>query len=170
MLPKRVVVAFACLSFVSGAQAESLPELEALRAKNKESRAAAIAKLEGQYLAALVKKFEILVKNGKKEETVPVHDEIIRMKEKKSGGEEEPKDTLRILSAAYGSNAKAHDVTPVIRSMVKDGKLNYIVDSKTLGNPDKGRTKWLRLSYQVGDGPIKAISVRTETHIILPPK
>jgi hypothetical protein len=58
---------------------------------------------------------------------------------------------LNILSATYGSGNRTRDVTRVLQSMIRNGRLNTMVNNTTMGtDPAPGAPKTLRVTYSVG--------------------
>jgi len=59
---------------------------------------------------------------------------------------------LRILTATYGTNDRSVDVRQLLESRVQDDRLNLQVNNSTMGgDPNRGKSKTLRIEYQWAD-------------------
>ena len=81
----------------------------------------------------------------------------------------------KIVSAKWGTKKKlflgsAADVSDKINKQIKNGAISYWIDYKTLGDPEPGRTKYLRVKYQLeGEEQVRRLETRQEAFLILPP-
>jgi hypothetical protein len=56
---------------------------------------------------------------------------------------------VKIHWATYGRDDEGIDVTPRLRSLVRDGRLSLTVSPKLFGDPVPGKTKTLRFEYEL---------------------
>ena len=86
------------------------------------------------------------------------------------GGIVEGSTGLRIVHAAYNElgATKSSDVTQRLQSMVKNNRLQVVVNSKTMGaDPAPGKPKQLIVRYQLGDR-VYTEAVKDNSELILP--
>jgi len=81
----------------------------------------------------------------------------------------------KIVSAKWGTRKRllfgsAADVSDKLKKQIKRGAISYWIDYKTLGDPEPGRTKYLRVTYQLeGENRVRRIETRQESFLVLPP-
>ncbi len=62
-----------------------------------------------------------------------------------------PKGNLKILNARYGAEGKWVDVTEILNSKIKDGRLSVMASNDLAGDPIFQTEKELKIEYLVGD-------------------
>lgn len=76
---------------------------------------------------------------------------------------------IKITKATYGAGSKMVDVRAGVSSNIKDGELNLVVSSDSLGvdDPAPGQTKQLTVSYTVNNGDVNVKSAYDNEAVII---
>ena len=76
-------------------------------------------------------------------------------------------DAWQLVSADYGWGNHRTDVTDTVRSMVRDGTLNFRVNGDSLSAQRRGKNRVLRLSVKDSNGNAKLLSYRDNQQVNL---
>lgn len=83
-------------------------------------------------------------------------------------GISDARERVTVLAASYGSGRRSREVTDVVRSMVRGGRIDMAVENHTLGaDPAPGRPKTLTVVYTV-DGLRRQARVPEHGRLLLP--
>jgi hypothetical protein len=76
---------------------------------------------------------------------------------------------LTIQSASYGAGNRNRDVTARLQSMIRNGRLNTIINNTTMGSdPAPGAPKTLRISYSVGRAASQQVTAQEGSQLNIP--
>lgn len=59
------------------------------------------------------------------------------------------RNTLKIISAIYGTPKNSIDVTKSLNQLIKDNRLEIVVSNEIGGDPDQGTIKDFKLVYEL---------------------
>jgi hypothetical protein len=80
-----------------------------------------------------------------------------------------PINQLAIVSAVYGAGNRSVDVSARVRSLVRDGRLNFTVNNFSMAiDPAPGIHKSLSVTFSIGGGPQRRAVVGEGDQINLP--
>ena len=87
----------------------------------------------------------------------------------RNGDHDRDSRRLTILRATYGEGDRRRDVTGILRSLIRDGRLELPVNNGSMGgDPAHGAHKSLWVSYSVGGRDPQEVRVNEGNRIILP--
>lgn len=86
---------------------------------------------------------------GERKEFLKLADDLIERLENAQIKNNQKVNTLRVISAKYGTEKKYFDMTKELNQLINNDRLEFVLNNEIVGDPEHGTLKQLDITYEI---------------------